>query len=975
MIDKINEKINAINELLVWIKENKPDLYEQRFVPLVQERCRLRTVREAKKENPAIAAYGESQKGKSYLMGNLLQKDGKPFTISLPSGEKINFVRSINPIGKMREATGVVTRFTAFKGTNKGRYSEKYPVLMKLLSVSDMATILCDSYYNDLRDPGHFTDQEIKERGDALYEKYKNSPEQNNPHLVADDIIDIKNYVIQNMRRSANSLVNGANSSIFDKIAMIISRVPQQDWSQVLGFLWHDNKVFIQLFERLLGAMRKLEFSYEVYLPVDAVRHYGVNENTIMSVACLNGLDKPDFNKKTDVFIREGENYKRIADFNKAELCAICAETAYRVDDDFLNTKASYCLDMLPEETKAKLLSTTVDKDVLNVADLLDFPGARNRESIAEAKLSDYDEKEGASNTVKSLLRGKVAYLFNKYCSSRAINILMFCHDHMNYNVTNLPFVIENWVDKYVGKTPEKRSETVGKSEGISPLFIIATKFNIDMTLDQDNINSESNSRAAVDGRWNGRFQEVLYRDILQAHSVEWFNNWIKEGETFKNTYLLRDYKYSTCSGDGSNLYEGYVEDDDNPREKKMHLLQDFYVRLRTSFNESDIVKKFFEDPLKSWDLAATINNDGALYIIDRLRIVAKNMVDIRNDQFKAEVEECLDNVRKMMENDYEPEGDEENQKKDIQTAKKIMAELDASSQCDMYFFGHLIQTLQIDSTLTYNLVKDYIDNGDPAKGPIERPYEIISRQCGDFEGIDDPNEMMKVFMGVYGFDSVSEAEDYLVRNHIKKSILFGKKKAKLSSAAIVANIIYQAWIKQLRSNELLNKLLINEDQTKVTIFTQLLSRLIDSSEQLGLCEKMGKEIEKYLNIVNIHTAKADLVSDILSHLINSFVVDLGYSLRKDEQIEASKMLAKQYNIPLFKYIGKGIEPIPEEETISDLFTKMMEKGNSMTRTFEQNYFEWKEYMFLAFLSGAAHIIKNPEANKALGEMLKKLKY
>ena len=44
-----------------------------------------------------------------------------------------------------------------------------------------------------------------------------------------------------------------------------------------------------------------------------------------------------------------------------------------------------------------------------------------------------------------------------------------------------------------------------------------------------------------------------------------------------------------------------------------------------------------------------------------------------------------------------------------------------------------------------------------------------------------------------------------------------------------------------------------------------------------------------------------------------------------------------------------------------------------MTRTFEQNYFEWKEYMFIAFLTGTAHIIRNPEANRALGEILKKL--
>ena len=153
MITKINAKIQAINESLDWLKQYKPDVYEQRFVALVQERSRLRKILEAKKENPGIAAYGESQKGKSYLMGNLLQQNGKPFMVSVPAeNRKIDFVRSINPRGDKREATGVVTRFTAFNGNNKNRYSAEYPVLMKLLSVADIAMILCDGYFNDLMD-------------------------------------------------------------------------------------------------------------------------------------------------------------------------------------------------------------------------------------------------------------------------------------------------------------------------------------------------------------------------------------------------------------------------------------------------------------------------------------------------------------------------------------------------------------------------------------------------------------------------------------------------------------------------------------------------------------------------------------------------------------------------------------------------------------------------------------------------------
>ncbi len=976
MIKLINDKIEAINELLTWLQKNKPELYEQRFVQLVQERCTLRRDKEAKMENPAIAAYGESQKGKSYLMGNLLQKGGEPFKISLPTGEKIDFVRSINPIGKMREATGVVTRFTAFNGMNAARYSSEYPVLVKLLSVSDMATVLCDSYYNDLRgDHMHFSDEDIRRRADDIYNKYKDQPLRTGQlPLVEDDILNIKNYIQRFLVSKAYSLVNGANSSIFDKVALIIRRVPEQEWVDVLKFLWHDNSVFTQLFSRLQGAMSKLSYRREVYLPIDAVMHHGVNEKTIMSVACLNKLDQASFSETSDVYIRsENGQYTTVAGFNKAELCAICAEAAYRVDQDYLSSKVSYCLDRLPEETQGKMKTTVIEKDLINVADLLDFPGARNRESIPEEKLSDYDEKEGCSNTMKALLRGKVAYLFNKYCSSRAINILMFCHDQMNYNVTDMPFVIERWVKDYVGASMEERRKTLSMSEGISPLFVIATKFNMDMTLDQDNINLDSNSEAAVDNRWNGRFQEVLYRDCLQAHSVDWFRNWVREGETFKNTYLLRDYKYSNCTSDGSGLYEGYSETDKEPSEKTLHLPEMFYKRLRDTFVGNSIVQKFFEDPAKSWDLAATINNDGALYIIERLRTVARAMDTIRDNQFQNEIQECMKRVYKLMENDYEPEDDGKNLLKDIKTAKGIMREMDLSCQMDMYFFGHLIQTLQISPTLVYNEVKDFVDNGDTGN-PDEKVYEIVLERCNYFEGCNSPGEMMKCYMQAYGWDTEEEAREDMRNRGLEESILFSQKKVRLSNSAMATRRVYSKWLKQMRDTTLFGHLLKDGRHHDVASLSALTTRMVDNAERLSLSDHLADAVAKYLDVVAIHTTNISMVSDIITHIINSFVCDWGYSMLSGKQLDDARMAAQQHGLSIDQYIGKGIEPLPKEEDVSRLFTEMMRENKGVTRTFRQNYNEWIEFMFVAFLGNAKHVIKDPVANHELGLILQKVK-
>ena len=64
MIQKINTQISAINDSLAQIKKNKPEHYEQRFMQLVEERRKLRKLAQAESQNPAIAAFGESQKGK-----------------------------------------------------------------------------------------------------------------------------------------------------------------------------------------------------------------------------------------------------------------------------------------------------------------------------------------------------------------------------------------------------------------------------------------------------------------------------------------------------------------------------------------------------------------------------------------------------------------------------------------------------------------------------------------------------------------------------------------------------------------------------------------------------------------------------------------------------------------------------------------------------------------------------------------------
>ena len=270
MASNVNHLIDSINKSLQWLKTYRADQYEQRFIQLVEQRRRLRQVASAEKENPAVAAYGVSQVGKSYLMSNMLQQevidaDGnksiKPFEVEA-NGVRYNFINDMNPISKGTEATGVVTRFSSFQKAPE-RYSDKYPVLMKCLSVTDLTLIICDSYFNDLSNSQTYGRSELDERANFLYQKYKNQPQQAGAPIIADDILDLKSYFARHFAKSGQEF---NHSIIFDKLALVAEQIPIDDYAEVLSILWKDEPHLTSFFQSLLRIRNNFHIHHRVQL-------------------------------------------------------------------------------------------------------------------------------------------------------------------------------------------------------------------------------------------------------------------------------------------------------------------------------------------------------------------------------------------------------------------------------------------------------------------------------------------------------------------------------------------------------------------------------------------------------------------------------------------------------------------------------------------------------------------------------------
>ena len=616
----IESQIQRINDALEWVKKNRPNDYAQKFLQLVENRKVLKLVAAAEEDNPGIAVFGKSQVGKLYLVSSLLQdNDGTPFMVETDD-TRYDFLYDINPQSAEGD-TAVMIRFSSFS-KNIEAYNVKLPVLVKTLSLRDLVLIISVSYYDNVMDINVKGEDEIKELCKSLEDKYSNSAVQTRQIITADDVLIMNDY----FKRHINNAQSFWKTSFFTRLALIIENIPAEDYVSVFANLWHNEPNFTMLFKHMYGVLQRIDFAHEVYLPIESVLHGGIHENTIMSVQCLNQLFCQNSSYKTDVYVKEDDDYRIVIEgISKSDICAVCAEVVFRLGDSFVQGSRSYCFDEIPASSSSRMNHNKIELSVFEKNDLLYFLCARPCLLMCSSMLS---EKRSLLNC---LLRGKVAYLFNKYNEEMRINILLFCHHNNDNDVTYLYKLLEDWVNKNVGSTPQERANKL-ELTGKSPLFFISTMLNRDMIL----YPGEMPTSRAASYRWFNRFEAIANRQVFQATDNSWVKNWTASGEDFRNAYVLRDYKFS------KDLYDGFHT---THRETSMLMQPDFYEILRNEFIESQYVRQRFTDPEVAWDAAATRNNDGSLYIMENLQKVAAHMGEARYRDFDNKIKMVCENV------------------------------------------------------------------------------------------------------------------------------------------------------------------------------------------------------------------------------------------------------------------------------------------------------------------------------------------
>lgn len=627
----------AASEGVTWLKSaalQSPTVAQQ-APSLVSElqkvRNQSRKLARAARRRMCVGVFGPSQAGKSYLVSILASRDGRPLQARF-ADRSYDFLREINPPGN-RESTGLVTRF----GLGLSDVSAEFPVRVRLLTQTDIVKILGNSFLLDFdHQKAEFQGPDgasIRKRLAELRAKAQPTPVGD---LDADDVLDLIEYF--------DTFFAGVTAELrtdyWREAIDLAPRLSGHDRARLWSVLWYDFEPFTDLYLTLYEGLQKLAFAPEALLGMDALIP---REKSIIDVLTLDrlGADSDD-----TLQVRPKQADGRFSTDTRLPRSLVCALTA-------------------------ELNVAIAEKpwDFFDHTDLLDFPGARSRLKLA--KLDDVAKTkgvaEGANPLRELLLRGKVAYLFQRYSAERELSAILLCIPDGNQEVRDLSDMMTAWIDQTIGATPADRARQK------NALFLVLTK--MDREFEQKAGETEESRHL----RWSAR----LGNSLVNNFRGEWPLNW--NGRPFDNTFWLRN----------PTVIDERLMDYDGSRETGVaDAFAQRATELRRHFIGNEDVRRHFADPARAWDEAFRANDGGVSYLVKSLIPVcdpAIKRAQVRG-QLEVQIRRLVDRLAGFH---SASDGDARAKKRDlVHTVLRGLANV-----IQQQLFGELVAALQIADT------------------------------------------------------------------------------------------------------------------------------------------------------------------------------------------------------------------------------------------------------------------------------------
>ena len=910
MIQDIDRHIDIINDSLAWAREYRKDSFP--VDQFKEYRRRLTKIKNALTGKCSAAAYGESQVGKSYLMSSLLSSSECPFVIE-NEGREYSFIDEVNPSGGNNtkiESTGVVTRFTLAKSEDQMRNHVK----ILNLSVVDIILLLTDSYYNDIKiNPDTVLPYDaINKELDALSHLWENKSIQHSV-ISEDDIKDINDYVREVIGNGAASIYQSGFCKI---IAPVIQYIPYDKWIDIFSLLWNQNPEINRLFATLINAYKKIDFRQEVYVPFRAVlrSHGTLLKIQWLDTVCGVQVDTGTDELYTDIYDNRGQLVA--TNFSKGELSALIAELTFN----------------LPK-------SIAQDRHFLKDLDLLDFPGARSREK--------YKEKEIATVLPKMLRRGKVAYLFNKYSRSLQIGSVLFCHHNDQKSEPTIGDTINSWIEENIGANPSERAKMLRATNGIAPLFLVATKFNIDLERTR---NDRPDNYESLDHHWN-RF-DTVFPEIIKPN--KWLDEWIQTSNgtivPFQNIYPLRDFYWSSKNG----LFDGYSDGEIKSGETAIHNHKDFpdyFERLRDSFLRHKFIRLHFSDPETVWNDVATINNDGSKAIIRNLDSISGVLEKARRERYHAQLESLKKELINALNVFYEPEDTEAKNKKVRLIAGDIRRSLMHTVGKEPAAFGKMLDKFMVSPEALRNIAYDIIVCHTETPKDFTA-INFMRASCG-IDIRDSRETNIQKLLDYNLLDTEEELAKYIKSQGFDLEDVISKEIHTLSSVGdVITKNLVEYWVVHLnRTAQLLADTLPHADE--------VVFMLVSLFNKLNVRKTITDKITRYTEIFS-ENEQPNAIGDFSALTFNNFVTTVGRDYMSDNEIDSLRVKADNCHLPVdFSPAGwnktRQRQPLLETLRIFDESATIVNQGKidlgALRRLpFWDNYKRWENFVFIGLI-------------------------
>ena len=667
---------SVVDEAQGWVEANRRRVGGE-AAALSRELTRTSTeagrLARAAERPMCVGVFGPSQSGKSYLISALARAGDRPLIADF-GGEKRDFLKDINPEGG-RESTGLVTRFSLRRmETPSGR-----PVALRLLSETDLVKILGNSFYadcdhSDSEDP---TPEAIAAELDRLEAGARSS----SGPLDGLAVLDLQEYFEQRFR--GHGRIRALRNGYWPRAAALAGRLDIDGRARLFQLIWGGAAGFTDLYRHLVGALDRLGRPETAYCGLDALTP---RAQSIIDVQALNGLAGADTGE-----IEAAGPDGRTARLGRADLAALTAE-----------------------------LSITIGERpwaFFDHTDLLDFPGARSRETIRD--LEGFLTEGGLATL---FLRGKVAYLFERYATERELTAMLLCIGPGNLEVKGLPELVEDWIAGTHGARPEDRARIA------TALFLVLTKFDLEFE-------EKKGADASPESRWSIRLFASLLDPFGKQH--DWPTDWDGRGP-FRNSFWLRN----------PNLKQKALFDYDGDREIAVRRGEDeFVARMRAGFLGNEDVTRHFAEPEAAWEAALALNDGGVTYLARALAPLCRP--GLKRQQIAQRLARLTARLGERL-RPFHVSGDLEAER----AAKKAMAEGLARSLVAIagrQQFGHLVESLQIGEEALLNAA--YVARFMPSSESVGNgvPAPSIGTRV-------DEDEMLSA-LGLGGDDEVAAGE------------------------------------------------------------------------------------------------------------------------------------------------------------------------------------------------------------------------